>query len=858
MRKISKAIIAIAIPVIMVCLILFFVKVANVNAIYPTDKSEDKKEVLVGEAIEIGKQDVPVAESNGKILYVNPKDLNLIVEDAATGIRWMAVNPDGSDKEKSLLTITYVGEDNTFEEWDAYTYCVVNESYELYQIENGVRMVLTIAEGASQRFYEYMPQKMSMAHYEEVFLGGLEQLVEDGTLEKAQATKYKSTLSLIYKKSKETESYNVNFVGQPPKSAVTQLIELSQLVGYTTEMLLADAEEFDFEVEFEEPAVFTITLDATLENGELVVNLPVKEIINGNDYYLLQNVEVLTNFGLVAAETVEEGYFLIPDGSGALMKLNTYDPKVSDYLRGFYDNDYYTDYYYMPEYAEELLMPVFGMLYLNGTSLPYGFLSIIESGADTAYLEAQLASGGADGVGRLYNKIYTTYDVSQYKWVRVFGEYNSNTSTYLSFAPETEQDYTLRYLFYTGDEVSYYQMAKDYQNYLCGGEKANVYAERAELFLEAIGTLSLEERILGIPYNTEYSMTTYSELSEILADLGDRHVNVAYRGAFDGGMNHKLMNQGSLVKTNGTESELKALQEQLETDDSTLFMETDFLKIYNKSGNGFVKSLHALQNYSKEAVEVYGYTVAQGRFVSDSNVYYMLSPRYLLDTVQDFKANVTGTYHYYVTDLAEHYYADYGNHYMSPYDAQQLADKALTVLAEGSELALDNPRTDKLANGAIAVNVSRESSELSLFYTSIPFKQLVLNGMLEYTTKSANNSSDAFHYYLMQAVETGAQPKFTISAKSVDVLKGSKYSSYYSIQYDLLKEEIKEVYDAYAEAMELIQKAEIINHTMLAQDVFLTEYANGTQVVTNYTFRTFTYNGTEVAGNDYLILKGGN
>ena len=38
---------------------------------------------------------------------------------------------------------------------------------------------------------------------------------------------------------------------------------------------------------------------------------------------------------------------------------------------------------------------------------------------------------------------------------------------------------------------------------------------------------------------------------------------------------------------------------------------------------------------------------------------------------------------------------------------------------------------------------------------------------------TANNNSDPAKYYLMQAIETGAQPKFTVSAKNVDALKDS-------------------------------------------------------------------------------------
>jgi len=704
-----------------------------------------------------------------------------------------------------------------------------------------------------------------VSNYNDVFIGGLDRLVAEGTLTEKEADRYKQSLKLAYKKSRETESYNVNFVGSPPKSAVTRLIALSQLVGYTTEMLLQDAEDFGFTVEFTEPAIFDIVLDIMLEGDELVVNMPVEEIVNGNDFFTLQNVELLTNFGLVRRENVEEGYMLIPDGSGALVRLNTFDAKVPDYVRGFYNNDYYTDYSYKPEYGQELMMPVFGMYTLtapaeeNGEKtdfVPYGFMGVVENGADTAYVETILSADGSANTGRDFNKIFTTYDVTQYEWVPVFGEYADNTSTFLSFAPMTQEDYTVRYFFFTGEEVSYYNMAKTYQNYLVDGNLPGVYQSGAQIFLETIGTLSLEERILGIPYDTLFSMTTYSELAAILDDLDGRHANISYKGVFDGGMNHKLMNGGKLVSTNGSSEELAALLAKVEGAQDSIFLETDFLKIYDK-GNGFVKWLHGLEDYTKSVATIYGYRVEAGRFKQRSNMYNLLDPMYLVDAVTDFKA-VAGNYNYYLNDLTEQYYADYGNGYVSPYEAQRLVDDAIATLAEGSKLALDNPRMDKLTGGTIAVDVSRESSDLTMFYTSIPFRQLVLNGIMEYTTTSANNNSDPAEYYLMQALETGAQPKFVISAKNVDVLKDSKYSYYFSIQYDLLKDEIKEVYDALNEGMEVIGTAQIVNHSMLAQDVFLTEYANGTKVVTNYTFDDVDYNGTTVKANDYLILKGGN
>jgi len=870
-RKLFFSLIAVAASVAVLCLVLFALKVSEVDAIR-SGEADAVREVTVLEELEIGKKDVLVAESDRMALYVNPRDMNLIVEDKTTGTKWYAADPDGTELEQSLFIINYVGDDNTFYEWDSYTYCTGNytadaetPAYRMFLIENGVRIALHINEGASQKFFEYMPHKMSVENYENLFLGTIDRLKEEGD---EMAEKYKRALTTNYKKKKEEDKeyyYLIKSPTAPATSASRQLIELSRVAGYTTELLLADAEEFGFTVEFEEPAIFDITVDITLEGDEVVVNIPVKEIVNGNEFFTLQNIEVFHNFGYVKTEQVGEGYLFVPDGAGALLRMNTYDAKVPDYVRGFYNNDYYTDYSYKAEYGQELMMPVFGSYVLSGPVnedgtteeiVPHGFMAVVENGADTAFVETRLASDGSENTGRSYNKVYTTYDISQYEWVPVFGEYAENQATFLSFAPMTEEDYTLRYFFFTGEEVSYYNMAKTYRNYLCDGAVPNVYQTEAQVFFETLGTLSLEKRILGIPYDSYFSMTTYEELADILADMGDRHVNVVYKGVFDGGMNHKLMNSGKLVDTNGDKDALDTLIAKVEGAGDSIYLETDFLKVYDK-GNGFVKWLHGLEDYSKSVVDIYGYRVELGIFKQRSNMYNLLDPKYVVDVVTDFKNNVEGNYNYYVNEMAEHYYADYGNEYISPYEAQRLLTDAMETLSEGSGLALDNPRMDALAGGSVAVDVSRESSELNAFYTSIPFRQLVLNGMMKYTTTSANNNSDPANYYLMQAIETGAQPKFTVSAKNVDVLKDSKYSYYFSVQYDLMKEEIKEVYDKLAEAMEVIGTTEITNHTMLAKDVFLTEYANGTEVVTNYTFDTFEYNQAEVAADSYLIIKGG-
>jgi len=152
----------------------------------------------------------------------------------------------------------------------------------------------------------------------------------------------------------------------------------------------------------------------------------------------------------------------------------------------------------------------------------------------------------------------------------------------------------------------------------------------------------------------------------------------------------------------------------------------------------------------------------------------------------------------------------------------------------------------------------KAGGDYASFYATVPFRQLVLNGLCRYTTENANMSSEGLDYYLLQGVELGSLPKFMVSAKSVDVLQNSNYSYLYSMQYDNWKDEIKEVYGKFKDAMAQIGTNEITGHQMLAKNVFCTEYASGTKVITNYNKTKVDLNGKTIEAMGYLIIpKGG-
>ncbi|MCD8007901.1 MAG: DUF5696 domain-containing protein [Clostridiales bacterium] len=817
-----------------------------------------------GEEIALDAGTVVVAQNGGKILSVNTATMVITVTDDETGYTFSSAASGDSGSDMALISLTYLGEDNNLTEWNSYDYSVAFESYSIYQIENGVRFDINLNEGESNRFYEYLPKKMSIETYEEQFVGGIEALMESGELDETTGNRYLTTLSLVYNKSLTEECYAVTYTGNPPTSATNQLIAVAALVEYTTDQLLEDADTFGFTVTFTEPAEFDLVVEITLnEDGELTAHMPTGSIVSYNDYYVAQSVALLPNFGAVTAAEYESGYVLVPDGSGALMDFNSYVANVSDYKRPFYDSDYYSDYYYASEYGEELFMPVFGMVYGETDASQKGFLAIIEDSARTAYMNVKLASTDADS--SKYNKAYASFEVDQYKKVKIYGEYSTETGTYLVDTGMQDLDLTIRYILY-GEGVTYFDMAKGYQAYLeeTEGLTASYDEGEASLYLELVGGLNIASRIVGIPYSKAYSMTTYENVLTIMEALSGVNYDIQYDGAFNGGWNGNLNNGASLASQNGTKSQLQTLMSTAEDEDVTLYLQVALTQIWQTFGNGFRTSRDAIRDFSNTAVELSRYNLALGVLntaMSDGvshDSYYLLSPRYLSAVTDNFLDDAEAYGNLAITDLANLYYADYReNDFITGEQGDTVLTENLEKLSEEKTLALTNPQIDKIGYGSVATDVSRESSDYSTFAVTIPFKQLVMNGLIDYTTEDVNLSSRNSAYFVLQCAELGSSPKFILTWENVDVLKDTDFSYLYSTQFSIWEETIKEVYEECASIREQIGTSEITGHQVLDDGVYETTYANGVVVTVNYNLYDVTLSDeSTLAAESYLIKEG--
>lgn len=796
-----------------------------------------------------------LADSDGKKLYINTADLNLKVVDTKTGTEWDSIysGKKSGDMEKSPLVIKFLGKDSSMQEWDAYKYCIQSGRYTLNKIKSGVQIIFDFKNSQSYNLKEYLPAKISIQNYQKEFLDALNEKVKQGTISKSEAETYKNSLNLTYQMNKDKGYYYNKFDGLPPLSLVKTLIEFSKAVDYTKDRLIADSEQFGIHVKITKPAEFIVTMEAALNQGDLVVKVPTYEIKNSNDFYTMQNISVLPSFGLASAENVNKGYIFVPDGSGALFKLNTFNGNYSEYERPVYNNTYYKNLYQMPKFPENLTMPVFGMYDTNKNKKSQGFMGIIEKGAELGYVTVQLGTKDTSTGGTLFNKVYSDFDTMQYSRVKVFGPYSDNDARYLASTGLIHVDYTVRYKLFN-HQVTYYDMAKSYKKYLM--KKYNLklkYATKPKLFLDVLGAVTLEKRFLGVPYNVLYSMTDYKQLLSVMKDLHGVNKIVAYEGVFNNGMKNTIGNKAVLTGANGSKQDFHALMNYFHGGNNTLFLHADLMRVSDTSG-GFWPKSNAVHGFNGKPLAIREYNYANGQFNPLSTKQYLVNPLYLSDTVTKFIKHSKSYPNISLNDMGSIYYASYNPHQIvDPITAGSIVMKNLKKLSKTKTIALENPNMDKVGFANYASDISRESSNYGTMYCSIPFRQLVMNGLTEYTTLNVNMSPDRSNYYLLQAFELGSIPKFTISWQNSDVLKNSQYSYYFSTQYATLKNKINDLYNKYSKGFAEIGSTEIVGHRMLAKNVFETTYASGAAVIVNYNKFPVTVSGHHLDALGYII-----
>lgn len=852
-KKTKKRLIISAIPVVLIIYILYI----GLNYIYYTGyksdlktyQSEEGKEykAIKESTSEVKDMDL-VAENDYLKLYTNTKTTEIAIYDKrdkkitysnpidrsedliATGRNKTALN--------SQFMVTYYDSSMTETTMYNYDYSVERGQFDIESIDDGIRYTYLL--GNLDNPTGLVPPLISKERLEELVLSKITE-------------KEARTIKNSYFDSKEMEDFfELTNGARNNKVGMNKLNKIFEAAGYTLEDYDVDAELASGGSGVEK-TTFTIVIEYKIIDDKLEVTLPTDKIVEQGKGRI-GSIDLLPFFA--ASGINEEGYMLVPNGTGSLINFNN-GKKVERYNQYIYGIDETQQSYTVVERTTKAKMPVFGIKKSENAI----FAEITEGDSLTNLISN--VSGGANS----YNFIYPVFVLRGTEKVSMFGSSGSSADL-----PTVEKNiYNLNikveYGFLNKEDASYAGMANYYRNSLIqrGKLKLKEDADSIPFYLDIVGGVKKQTSFMGIPYFTVYPMTTFDEAGIIIDDFVSKDVKnlrVNYLGWFNGGYYHDTAKKIKVDKKLGGKKDLAALNNKLEEMDSKLFGDVALQKVSFAAKN---------YNYKMENSQYYsGYVVALGR-VNPATLrqtggmgyietnYNILSPKFLSRYVDKMLKKLDNV------DLSGISLRDLGNtltadkrrsNVINREEAKHIAIANFDKISEQKDSILVNGANSyafEYATDIIEAPISHNN--FHIVDKEVPFYQMVIHGSIDYSANAINlNGGYDKQDIILKMIEFGMSPRFTLSYEESNEIKYTGLNSFYSTQYKLWIEEAAIIYKEVNEVLKHVTNSIIINHED-SNGIKKVTYDNGFVIYVNTTKEDINMDGHLIKAKDYKMVE---
>lgn len=665
-----------------------------------------------------------------------------------------------------------------------------------------------------------------------------------------------------------------------PNFLLRQWLSTLQNIGYTMDDKAIDNELSNFDPPSVRLEIFRLAIEYTLDGPDLVVRIPYEDmehpvdvVDRGGKYGAkgatislpIQSLQVLEFFG--AAGPDQDGYMLVPDGSGALIHLNNGKAGAGSYVAPVYGHDWALGA--PPERTsrtQQIHWPVFGLK--QGDK---AFVAIIERSAAAARINAAVSSGGSS-----FNRIWATFVVRPQATVDLADEWSySPISGYGRLSQisifqhrANREDVQLRYRFLSGDSADYAGMAHTYRDYLIRRgllPRALPDEEKSiPLIVELIGSVRKDEPLLGIPRSVDVPLTTFSQalsIAQALEDAGVERAAFRYVGWNEGGIRHGFPSRIQLLKRLGTRREFEALRDFLSARGWGLFPDISLGYVYDDGlFDGFRANRDASRTIDRKTARRYDYDLALFGRKSD-NAPYVLSPAALPGLVGRFASSYTSLG---VDGLSlRHLGASLSSDFREDDEALVDRPQALTIVRGelerlageyGLKLLVTGGNDYALAHASLVVDAPFGSSGVDLFDRDVPFVQMVIHGFVDYAGRPINSDVDPVRQ-MLKTVEYGGSPYFQWSFAPSEAVKDTDFDRYLSLHYGVWFESATELYRRMADELRPVHGRLMVGHQELLPNVFRTDYDGGYSVIVNYNHDEVVVDGRRIGARDFALVR---
>ena len=598
---------------------------------------------------------------------------------------------------------------------------------------------------------------------------------------------------------------------------------------------------------------FIIPVMLTLKEDYLEVELLVDCINEMSDSRILE-ISLMQVFG--AGNPKDDGYILLPDGMGSLMKFNETYTSIDAYKGYIYAEDPTTSatinaYVYGRDLTEDIRLPVYGIKKNNS-----GFVSVITQCEANVMLTAYCS-----GMLNSYNFVYPTITIRDSQTRRTS---TGKTGAGVYYSDELPENFVMRVYPLAGDEANYVGMANKYREYLINDVGMTSIAEDAgtPMNVTLIGAYKRTKHFLGFPYTGVDSMTTFDQASEILTDLNKNGVDNMVCGMIgwnSGGLEDAVSTDFNPESKLGGKSGAKALMETAENLNVPLMFDVDLVNFYSASGK-YKKFNSTVYGLDLAPTAMFPFIISLNRVDRQREAHYLFHPTAMLSIANDFvsKASGEGIQNYSFSTVGKEPYAAYNTEDVSTRD-QSTGD--LTEIFNNVAETTDGIITTSNGNAYVfpsannIIEAPLYSSHLYFAEQEVPFYHIALRGLTRISGPAINLSAEKDDLILRSA-QFGVGLYAVLSYESSSNLKDTTYNYYYSTEYAQLGEEITAAYNRLKVVYDAIDTSAISDYQIVSDTLKVTTFANGAKVYVNYGDKEVTYNGVKIAASDFTVVGG--
>lgn len=465
-----------------------------------------------------------------------------------------------------------------------------------------------------------------------------------------------------------------------------------------------------------------------------------------------------------------------------------------------------------------------------------GYLAIVTEGDSLATL--MTAHGGTL---HPYNTVYAQFTPrpsDEYNLADSISVSGSASWTVTSDRKYTER-YRIEYILLTDDEIAAEKGIKDYypadyvgmatacrdyftnNGYITKKESAD---ENLPLFIETFGTTETLERVLSFPVEVDTPLTTFEDIKTMQAELTEMGVsgsiNFRLTGYYNGNMDYYTY--PSKLKWNKVVGGSDGFTDLVSYANQTGFkIYPDFDFAYNHFRDlfdGFSLKRDAIKTIDDRYTRRRAYDPATQTFdrtfalcvspVSYERFYKKFGPEYLSYGNANISVGSLGTDLNSDFDEDEPYHREDNKAFTKEFLQQLDEDYDSVMIAGGNAFAL--PYADTI------VEMALDSSSFVKASECVPFMGMVLHGSKTFTGTAINMEGD-IDEMILRSIENGASLYFTLSYQNTNRLKESfSNSKYYSVNYEIWKDDVVEYYTKLNDATRDLQTSYIVDHEFIA------------------------------------------